>query len=165
MSVKMTKGFEQFIAIAGLLICFCGIALGIVWVDEKDREGVIDNYRASLVSERQSLEETKPPQEIIQKIILRKVYVQEEDFSRYKVDEIDTVSYWYYTYNVSRKKTAEVKASRWEGYDVCELDGPYFDVNKVRKIAYPEVVEKDFVKISFFKRVSFETYKAYSRDE
>lgn len=83
-----------------------------------------------------------------------------DDFNNYSSDEIsldDKSSYWYIFVEYTGPTT------RWRSYKVIEIDVPYYDVNKVLNVAYPEVNNDDeWIGVTFFKRVSFETYKSYN---
>lgn len=84
----------------------------------------------------------------------------DDDFNNYSSDEIsldDKSSYWYIFVEYTGPTT------RWRSYKVIEIDVPYYDVNKVLNVAYPEVNNDDeWIGVTFFKRVSFETYKSYN---
>lgn len=92
--------------------------------------------------------------DVIEKIVVQKVY-QPVDFSAYQVDETSESSYWYIYH--SRKGNSVF------GYDIIELDTPYFDVNKAIGILKKSTgAPKDkYFGILFFKQVPFETYKAF----
>ena len=84
-------------------------------------------------------------------VVIKKVYINEEDYSGYTSDEVG-VSYWYVYYQMNNDH---------HGYKILELDVPYFDLHKAILGIKPNATEKDFVGISFFNRVSFETWQSY----
>ena len=82
--------------------------------------------------------------------------INDENVSKV-TESSNTVSYWYISYHASLKKDDNM----FDGYKVVSIDVPYYDVYKIRKAAVPYVKDEDYVGINFFKRVPFETYKAY----
>lgn len=87
------------------------------------------------------------------------VYVSDNmnDESSAIVNPNETVSYWYVSYTARIKKPE----SEYVGYKVISIPHPYFDVKSAIFEITPKYTEEDYVGISFFKRVPFETYKAY----
>lgn len=94
------------------------------------------------------------------KTVIKKVYVTEEDFDEYDPYNGDITtsqaSYWYILYE-----------SRFvRGYNVIEIDVPYPDIIKmVNKVKNGLKTDIEYVQISFFKRVPFETYRTYREGE
>ena len=76
------------------------------------------------------------------------------DYSGYS-DSEESASYWYVYYDFSGK-------DKHTGYTIVEIDSPFFDFLKVRSaIKSYKLTKDDYLGITFFKRVSFESYKAY----
>ena len=96
--------------------------------------------------------------DVIEKtVVVRNVYVSEDDFSGY-ADSEETTSYWYVNF-FCKDKTSEEPA-QWDGYGIFTMPTKHFNVKEAKKQAWAEATDKDYIQIQFFKRVSFETYKA-----
>jgi len=90
-------------------------------------------------------------------VVIKTVYINEEDFGSYS-DKETGASYWYIYYDF---RSGENKHT---GYTMVEIDVPYFDLIKIRgKIKDYKLKDDDYLGITFFHRISFESYKANSR--
>jgi hypothetical protein len=92
-------------------------------------------------------------EEVVERtVVIKNIYV--DDYSGY-ADSEESASYWYVHYDYSGK-------DKHTGYKIVEIDVPYFDLNKVRgAVKDYKLGDDDYLGLTFFKRVSFESYKAY----
>ena len=86
--------------------------------------------------------------------VIKNVYINEDNFDEYdpfngSIEETKS-SYWYVYYNYNNEEL---------GYKIVEIDVPYFHLPKIHKAIKGDKNGK-FLGIEFFKRVSFEAYKA-----
>ncbi len=113
-------------------------------------------------------EKDKPPVKVKQieepEIIAgQDVYVSDnmnDESSSIVTEPSTTVSYWYVSFS------AHIKSSdaSYNGYRVVVIQHPYFDINDAIHAIVPAYVEDDYVGITFFKRVPFETYKSFKEN-
>ena len=92
---------------------------------------------------------------IERKVIVKNVYVNEDEYSSYTSDETGS-SYWYVYY--------QSKVVR--GYQIVEIDVPYFNVGKILRVIREEnkIKNDEFTSINYTKRVSFDSWKAFQTD-
>lgn len=125
-------------------LLYLTIILGLVGCSEPPKEEP-KIYRAPKKEE---------PTEIVeQKVVIKNVYVNEDDYTSYDVDAT-TSSYWYIKYETEHMK----------GWTVMELKTPYPDIVKFierAKLSDGKDKKSDYAEITYFTRVPFETYKTY----
>jgi len=139
------------LVLMGLIVIGLSIyMIGWVGPDEENKTGPVVIYDD--FDDNSSVENV-----IDETIVIKKVYVKEEDFSSYGDSEVGA-SYWYVQYYCKNKTDGK----EWNGYDIYELSTPYFDLKNIRKQIWSDCGDNDYIQINTFQRVPFETYKAYT---
>lgn len=137
------------------LLFIIGIVLGLIFAavhltlthNEEEPTKIVNH-------DDDDFHDDSPVDDVVNTVIVKNVYVSEDDYSIYDVDEEVDASYWYVYYQMNNDHT---------GYKMVEIDVPYFDLDKVRKAIKPNATEEDFVGITYFNRVSFDSWKTYKK--
>lgn len=103
------------------------------------------------------VEESEKQKVIEEKVVVERVYVNKEDYAYYSPEGQGEVSYWYIHY----------KYDGGSGFTMMKLNTSYPDIwkmiNNIKEWNKKTIDSDDYVGLTFFERVPFETYKAYKQ--